>query len=209
MQLILASQSPRRKELLTKLLHDINAPSKFFTTLPVDLDESRNPNEPPLDYVKRMTREKFNAASRLIFTDARFNTNAICTVITADTIVTIENDVLGKPSDIAEATQMLSRLSGKTHDVITAFTVGQLNLQNQSVISIIHNHELTTVTFRQLSAEDIATYCASSEPYDKAGGYGIQGAAGAFVEGISGSLDNVVGLPTQKLQQILTSLTKS
>lgn len=209
MLLILASQSPRRKDLLVKLLHDINAPSKAFTTLAVDLDESRKLDEPPLDYVKRMAREKFECGIQLIFNNKQFQNEATCMVITADTIVTLDNDVLGKPSSPDEATQMLKRLSGRTHDVITAFTVGKLNLRAQSIMSIIHDHVLTTVTFRTLSNDEIAEYCASNEPYDKAGGYGIQGFAGAFVDGISGSLNNVVGLPTEKLQHVLTSLTES
>lgn len=209
MKLILASQSPRRKELLTKLLHDINAPTKTFSTLPVDLDETRKPNEAPLDYVKRMTQEKFQSAAQLIRADARFQNETRCVVLTADTIVTLENDVLGKPANLAEATQMLTRLSGKTHNVITAFTVGQINLKTHAVVSVTHDHDVTIVTFRTLSKDDIAQYCASNEPYDKAGGYGIQGLAGAFVEGISGSLNNVVGLPTERLQQLLTNLTDS
>lgn len=182
MNVILASQSPRRKELLGLL----NIP---FTVLVADIDEVMDPGKAPYDEVARVSRLKANAISR----------GPEDIVIAADTIVVCDGKVLGKPADEADARRMLTRLSGRAHQVMTGMTV----LQGDKSISCT---EVTDVYFRQLTPKQIASYVASGDPMDKAGSYGIQSGAAPFVEKIHGDYYNVVGLPVCRLSKLLEDI---
>lgn len=179
MQLILASQSPRRKELLG-LFH---IP---FTVRVADIDETMDGTKSPYDEVARVSRLKALAIPR----------EEGDVVIAADTIVVCQGRVLGKPHTEAEAVQMLSLLSGRDHQVMTGMTV-LAGGRAQTVT------EVTDIHFRPLSQKEIAAYVASGEPMDKAGAYGIQGGAALFCEKMVGDYYNVMGLPVCRLWQIL------
>ena len=182
MQLILASQSPRRKELLG-LFH---IP---FTVRVADIDETMDPALPPYDEVARVSRLKAEAVPR----------EEDDIVIAADTIVVCDCQVLGKPKDEADARRMLQLLSGRDHQVMTGMTVLQGNRQFVCT-------ETTDIHFRQLSDREIDRYIATKEPMDKAGSYGIQGGAALFAEKLVGDYYNVMGLPVCRLSQILKEL---
>ena len=182
MQIILASKSPRRKELMG-LFH------LPFTVKVADADETMDPKGNPADEVAKVSCRKANAISR----------NADDVIIAADTIVVCDGQILGKPADKDDAFRMLSMLSGKTHQVMTGLTV----LRGETCVTCT---EITDVTFRALSDAEIRRYIATGEPMDKAGSYGIQGGASLFVEGIRGDYFNVVGLPVCLLQKILAKL---
>ena len=179
MQLILASQSPRRKELLG-LFH---IP---FTVRIADIDETMDDSKAPFDEVARVSRLKALAVSR----------EESDVVIAADTIVVCEGKVLGKPRTEAAAVQMLSLLSGRDHQVMTGMTV----IAGDQIRTVT---EVTDIHFRHLSQKEIAAYVASGEPMDKAGAYGIQGGAALFCEKMVGDYYNVMGLPVCRLWQIL------
>lgn len=183
MTLYLASTSPRRRELLAQA--DIK-----FSTLDVEIDETQRPNELPSAYVERLAKEKAEAG----FQSVQAEEGAV--VLAADTIVVLEDDVLGKPSDQQQAQKMLQALSGRSHVVMTAFAIKtdqQIRVQRVN----------TTVFFRPISSKEIEWYWHSGEQQDKAGGYGIQGKGGIFVTAISGSYSAVVGLP---LAEVITAL---
>ncbi len=182
MQLILASQSPRRKELLG--LFQIP-----FIVRAADIDETMDSTKDPYDEVARVSRAKAEATER----------GADDVVIAADTIVVCCGTVLGKPHSKEEAVQMLSLLSGRDHQVMTGMTV----LRGDTVKTVT---EVTDIHFRPLSQKEIARYVASGEPMDKAGAYGIQGGAAKFVSGIRGDYFNVVGLPVCRLSEVLSEL---
>lgn len=182
MNLILASQSPRRRELLGLLRMP-------FTVCVPAVDETMDPAAPAQDEVARVSRQKALATPRAE-TD---------TVIAADTIVVCDGQVLGKPADADAARRMLRLLSGRTHQVMTGVTV----LRGAVCLSCT---EITDVHFRALSDREIEDYIRTNEPMDKAGAYGIQGGASLFVTGISGDYFNVVGLPVCRLGQMLRSL---
>ena len=182
MQLILASQSPRRKELLG-LFH---IP---FTVRVADIDEAMDPSASPYDEVARVSLLKAQAVSR----------EEDDIVIAADTIVVGDGQVLGKPRDEADARRMLQLLSGRDHQVMTGMTV--LQGSRQVVCT-----EVTDIHFRQLSDREIDRYIATKEPMDKAGSYGIQGGAALFAEKLTGDYYNVMGLPVCRLSQILKDL---
>lgn len=179
MNVILASQSPRRRELMSLL----RIP---FTVRVADIDETMEPSMPPCDEVARVSRLKARAVAH----------NADDIVIAADTIVVCSGQVLGKPRDEADAYRMLTMLSGRDHQVMTGLTV----LQGQKEVSCT---EVTDIHFRPLTEKEILAYIATGEPMDKAGAYGIQGGAALFAEKISGDYFNVVGLPVCRLGQIL------
>lgn len=180
MAVILASQSPRRKELLGLM----GIP---FTVRAADIDEHMDPGKPVAEEVARLSREKALAVPR----------QEQDTVIAADTVVVLDGCVLGKPKDPEEAIWMLTRLSGNTHQVMTGLTV----LQGQKLTS---HTEITLVRFRTLTQAEIEAYVATGAPMDKAGAYGIQSdAAATFVERLEGDYYNVVGLPICRLHQIL------
>ena len=182
MQLILASASPRRKELLG--LFKIP-----FTIRVADIDETMDNTKSPFDEVARVSRLKALAVER----------QEKDIVIAADTIVVCEDRVLGKPKDAAEAVEMLSALSGRDHQVMTGCTV----LRGETVQTFT---EVTDLHFRELSRKEIENYVASGEPMDKAGAYGIQGGAALFCERMVGDYYNVMGLPVCRLGQVLKEI---
>ena len=182
--LILASQSPRRIELMREAGFDVNV-------IPADIDETPIPDESPFALVERLAASKAQAVA-----EAYAQTGEI--VLAADTIVTVDGEALGKPADDADARAMLRRLSGRTHQVATGVCLlraaGDDAPAVQDVFSVV-----TDVTFYDLTDEEIEAYVASGEPADKAGAYGIQGAGGRMlVRGIDGDFYNVVGLPIAK-----------
>ena len=179
MKLILASQSPRRRELLGLLgiPFEIRVPNA---------DETMDPTGEPAQQVALVSRRKAEATPR--------EEDAV--VIAADTIVVCDGKILGKPKDPEDAARMLRLLSGRTHQVMTGLTV----LYQDKVCS---HTEVTQVTFRELSDSEILGYVRSGEPMDKAGAYGIQGGAALFAQGICGDYYNVVGLPVCRLVQVL------
>lgn len=185
MDLILASASPRRRELLNQ----IGVPHRCE---PADIDESQRQNEKPGDYVLRMAMEKAAVVA------ARHGGQNVA-VLAADTSVVIDEDVLGKPGDRFEGLGMLARLSGRSHSVLTGICLQ--TAQGQSLCELVE----TRVSFVQLTREQCEAYLATDEPWDKAGGYGIQGLAGAFVSSIEGSYSNVVGLPLAQTWQLLSA----
>ena len=182
MKVILASASPRRKEILqnTKLNFDIQKS---------DIEEVILENESPEDMVVRLAYEKaFDVAKR--------NTDRL--VIGADTIVALDNEVLGKPKDQNEAYQMIKRLSNKTHKVITGISL--INLKENKIIK---DYVVSFVTFKDLSEDSIKDYINTNESLDKAGAYGIQGYGALLVKNIQGDYFNIVGLPISKLSDLL------
>ena len=182
MHLILASKSPRRKELL-ELFH---IP---FVIRAADIDETMNPAASPETEVARVSRAKAEATPR--------QTDDL--VIAADTIVVCDGQVLGKPHSPEQAVQMLTLLSGRSHQVMTGLTV----LRGQQVLSCT---QITDIYFRPLSQQEIQRYVATGEPMDKAGAYGIQGGAALFAQHMVGDYYNVMGLPVCKLGQMLRQL---
>jgi septum formation protein len=180
MRLVLASGSPRRRELLS-------AAGFTFDVRSVDVDERREDGEPAAAYVERLARAKAQAAA------GRDPDRA---VIGADTVVVVDDDVLGKPRDGSDATRMLRLLSGRAHDVLTGVAVVWRGRTTSHV-------ERTTVWFAPLSEGDIAWYVGSGEPMDKAGAYAIQSLASRFIPRIEGSYSNVVGLPVASVVELL------
>jgi septum formation protein len=181
--IILASGSPRRKNLLKQM-------NLTFKVLKVDADESFRKDEKPVHLVKRLSRCKLEKA---------IETNAKGIFITADTIVVLKGKVIGKPRDTKDAEKILKTLSGKIHIVYTGFSV-----YNSFNGKIITDYEKTLVTFRKLTTKEIKEYIAGGSPMDKAGAYGIQDDYGAvFIKKINGCYYNVVGLPLTKLYQSL------
>lgn len=182
--LILASQSPRRAELLTQI-------GVKFIQESFDIDETPRPKEQPVAYVSRMALEKSNAAL------GKYNSGQ--TVLSADTIVVNRGQILGKPRDQQHAFAMLKGLSNCTHKVITAVCVANHEQQELRAVE-------TEVTFGSLTDKQIDWYWHTQEPQDKAGGYGIQGLGGQFVEKINGSYSAVVGLPLYETRLLLQKL---
>ncbi|RRZ96747.1 nucleoside triphosphate pyrophosphatase [Erwinia sp. 198] len=180
--LYLASGSPRRRELLTQL-------GLRFARLSTQVEERQQPGEMAEAYVRRLALEKAQAGVAVAEQDLP--------VLGADTIVVLNNEVLEKPADEAAAAAMLAKLSGQTHQVMTA--VALADRQRQLACMVV-----TEVTFRLLSEEDITAYIASGEPMDKAGAYGIQGLGGNFVRKINGSYHAVVGLPLVETAELLS-----
>ncbi|ELY3542228.1 septum formation inhibitor Maf [Cronobacter turicensis] len=180
--LYLASGSPRRQELLGML-------GVTFERLVPGIEEQRALQEAPQDYVTRLARDKARAGVALAARDLP--------VLGADTIVVLDGDVLEKPRDADHAAEMLRRLSGQTHEVMTAVALADKQRVRERLV-------MTRVTFRALTAQDIAAYVESGEPMDKAGAYGIQGLGGCFVRRIEGSYHAVVGLPLVETWELLS-----
>lgn len=183
MKIILASQSPRRKELLERM------GIKDFETISPNVDERAFHGLPPEELVRRLSAEKAAAVAGKVGEDA--------IVIAADTVVALEGAVLGKPADELDAFKMLSALSGVRHQVYTGVTVCRGGEKQTA-------HEVTDVTFRELSEREIEDYISTGEPMDKAGAYGIQGYGALLIQGISGDYYNVMGLPVCRLSGILS-----
>ncbi len=179
--IILASGSPRRRELL----HQVGLE---FAVKVFEIDESCLPQESPRDYVHRLAQAKARAAQRHLSKD--------CIVIAADTTVTIAGQILGKPCDQAEAFTMWRLLSGQTHHVLTAVAIACGERLLSTVVA-------TAVHMLPLSEQQMQAYWESGEPLGKAGGYAIQGRAAAFIPRIEGSYSNVVGLPLAETLQLL------
>ena len=188
--MILASQSPRRIELMREAGYDV-------TVIPADIDETALPGEDPFTLVERLARMK--AA-----TVAAHHGELGETVVAADTIVTLDGEILGKPHDAVDARRMLRELSGRTHQVATGVCVTHAGAAEDTVRSFV---DITDVTFYELTDAQIDAYVESGEPVDKAGAYGIQGARGRMlVRGIDGDFYNVVGLPIARLARVLNAL---
>lgn len=180
--IILASNSPRRRELLSQ----IGIP---FTVIPAHVDENIRQGEAPESYASRLALEKAREVGRRVGDGL---------IIAADTIVVLNDMILGKPSGPEEAEEMLARLSGTMHRVITGLAVVDAPTGRSAVYTA-----MTRVWFRDLSQEDIRAYVSSGEPLDKAGAYGIQERGALFVEKIEGCYFNVVGLPLALLAEVL------
>ncbi len=180
MRLVLASGSPRRRELLALL-------GLPFEVVPADVDESVRPGETPVELVRRLALAKADAI-------ALSDDDAV--VLAADTIVDVAGEILGKPTDADDARRMLRSLSARTHLVHTAVAVRRDGRTVQDVVT-------TAVSMTTMSDAAIEWYLATGEPMDKAGAYAIQGTGGAFVAAIDGSASNVVGLPLATVVELL------
>jgi septum formation protein len=196
--LVLASTSPRRKELLAQI--GFGRPEFSFTQVAPDIDETVQQGEAPRDYVRRLAAEKAQAGLALC---ADMSQPA---VLGSDTIVVLENQILGKPQDVADAKQTLSELSGRTHTVMTAVALTYKAGESDSTLKTSVRLVETQVRFCALSTADIEAYVASKEPMDKAGSYGIQGLGGCFVAAIEGSYSGVVGLPLVETRELLAEV---
>jgi septum formation protein len=179
--IVLASQSPRRSEILRQA----GIP---FVARPANVDETARPSERPDDYVKRVARDKAMAVAA-----------PEDIVLGADTVVVIDGEILGKPADRADAARMLGLLACREHQVLTGICL-------RRGAEIVIDCARTRVWFKPLTRTEIAEYVASGEPMDKAGAYAIQGLASKFIERIEGSYTNVVGLPIELVQQVLRKL---
>jgi septum formation protein len=192
-KIYLASKSPRRRELLRQigvefellLLRDQSPRGP-------EVNEEVRPGEKAEDYVARVAREKAQFAA----TTMMWRRLPARAVLAADTTVVIDGRILGKPADAKEAAEMMKALSGKTHQVMTSVAVRREDDTWQET-------QISSVTFATLSDDMIRAYCATAEPYDKAGGYAIQGMAAVFVENISGSYTGIMGLPLHETAQLL------
>jgi septum formation protein len=169
--LVLASQSPRRRELLERA-------GISFTVRTADIDESVQDGEAPQQYVRRLAARKAMTVPR----------GADECVLAADTTVVLDEEILGKPADAADAVRMLAALAGRSHEVITGICLRYRQ-------DLLIDAAVTRVHFAPMTAAEISAYVASGEPMDKAGAYGIQGLASRYVTGIEGCYFNVVGLP--------------
>ena len=179
----LASQSPRRRDLLRRF-------GLPFGVVDVDVPEHREPGEPAIDYVRRVARDKADAGLLVVVGVPG------ALVLGADTEVVLDGEVFGKPRDDADAAAMLRRLSGRTHEVISSVSLVSVGREMQATV-------VTEVTFDTLDEATIAAYVASGEPHGKAGAYAIQGGAELFVSRLSGSHSAVVGLPLQQTAALL------
>ncbi|HET6397503.1 MAG TPA: Maf family protein [Pseudoxanthomonas sp.] len=183
--LYLASKSPRRAELLDRL-------GATYRVLDVDVPEVRAPGERAVDYVRRVARDKARAGWAQVAGEPGAR------VLGADTEVVLGEDVFGKPADAADAAAMLARLSGRAHTVLSAVAVIDASGEREALST-------TEVRFAALSPAQIAAYVATGEPMGKAGAYGIQGRAEAFVEHLSGSYSGVMGLPLHETARLLAT----
>jgi len=183
--LYLASKSPRRAELLARLGLD-------FGVLDLDIPEHRQPNEPAEEYVRRVAREKAGAGLLTVMSVPH------ALVLGADTEVILGDEVFGKPRDAADAAAMLRRLSGRTHQAVTAVSLVSAGREAQAV-------SVSEVSFAELGEDEIAAYVATGQADGKAGAYGIQGAAERFVRHLSGSYSGVMGLPLFETSRLLKS----
>lgn len=187
--LVLASSSPRRQELLRAI-------GLEFTIVPSDVDESLHPDEKPIDYVERVARDKAMAVVAKLGMGAAGDV----VVLAADTTVDVDGEVLAKPEDDADARRMLRLLSGRTHQVHTGVVAWRISGLRTATVT-------TDVTFVDLDETTIDWYLSTGEHRDKAGGYGMQGAAAALVERVDGSPTNVIGLPLAETVAMLHQLS--
>lgn len=185
-RLVLASSSPRRSEILSRLALD-------FEIRPADVDEGTHDGESPVGYATRVATDKASAIA-----------TAHTVTIAADTIVVLDDQILGKPIDATRAAEILTMLSGRCHQVITAVVVTLSPIEGPS--TTVAGTETTQVEFANLSADRIRWYASLDEPLDKAGAYGLQGAGSLFADKIVGSPTNVIGLPIQLLDRLFSDL---
>ena len=183
--LYLASQSPRRRELLGQL-------GVTFSILDVDVAEVPYPEETPLDYVRRVARDKAHAGWEALTREAQDD----ALVIASDTEVVLENRVFGKPKDADDAVEMLHALSGRTHEVISAVCMMSAKQEHGDVC-------VSRVRFAELSEADVTAYVATGEPFGKAGAYAIQGLGATLIEHLEGSYSGVMGLPLFETSRLL------
>ena len=183
----LASRSPRRAELLQQI-------GVQFSVLPSDIDESERENENPADYVLRLAKTKAEACMALLVQGNK----EIRPVLAADTTVSIDGRILGKPRDEEDARAMLQLMSGRRHEVLTALAIASAQGMEASL-------SITQVEMAVLAQDEIEAYICSGEPFDKAGAYGIQGLASTFIKRIEGSYSGVMGLPIYETVQLLKS----
>ena len=183
--LVLASASPRRRELLALL-------GRPFTVRVADVVETPLPGESATARVERLAAAQATLVAEQLRSDH--------VVVGADTVVVLDGEILGKPVDARDAEAMLRRLQGRAHEVLTGVAVAQVDGADVVVSGFV---DTTEVVFAPMSAADIAGYVSTGEPLDKAGAYGIQGLGGRWVERISGSYHNVVGLPLARLAPLL------
>ncbi len=187
-QLVLASQSPRRKELLEKAGFD-------FHTLTIEVSEILEKNLTLEDSLMALACKKAKA----LLDSGKLAKFKSFLVLSGDTVVVLDNQVLGKPENTVQAVEFLGRLSGKTHRVITAVSL----VASENLAHFVTGYCTTKVIFRELSKSEIVDYVATGEPMDKAGAYAIQGIAKKFVVSIDGPLDNVVGLPIELVKELM------
>ncbi|MBM4346117.1 MAG: septum formation protein Maf [Deltaproteobacteria bacterium] len=211
--LALASGSPRRKELLERLGFAVRV-------MPSEVDEAQWPGELPEDYVKRLARAKVLAAVRRIEATlyasdsearrqfahgpailASRGDDGLRWVLGADTVVVLDDVIFGKPQDAQEAREMLSRLSGREHLVITAFCLYDLRRSREGIEAV-----RTVVRFKPLSRGEVDAYVSAGESMDKAGGYAVQGVGSYLVEALHGSYTNVVGLPLCQVVEMMEAM---
>jgi septum formation protein len=192
-KIYLASKSPRRRELLRQVGVEFELLSlRTDAARGPDVSEHELPGEDPLDYVARVARDKGAFAWKIL----ALRRMPLRPVLSADTTVTIDGQILGKPANADEAAAMLERLSGRTHQVLTSVALHHTDLTEQVT-------QVSNVRFAKLSPATIKAYCATPEPYDKAGAYGIQGLAALFIEHIEGSHSGIMGLPVFETAQLL------
>ena len=193
--IVLASASPRRRQLLEDA-------GLRFRVHAVDADETLDDNllEEPLEAVKKLAERKAKAAVEELVDDEYDGTMV---VIGSDTMVVLRGEIFGKPVDVADAERMLRALSGCGHDVNTAVSVWVVHAPKGQDVGLFYRTfvDTTYMYFKDLTDEQVADYIASGDPFDKAGAYGIQSGAGAFVDHIEGSLDTVIGFPVERLQK--------
>lgn len=185
-EFVLASESPRRKSLLEEA-------GFLITVFPVKVSESLEKNLTVQGQIQAISKRKFNAA-RVAWNRTK---DQEALLLTADTMVVLDGQALGKPEDSSEAIRVLQSLSGRGHQVMTALTMGL-----SSSDDFFENLVTTQVIFRPITRQEIEDYVATGEPLDKAGSYGIQGGGGKFVEKFVGAYDNVVGLPVQTVVEM-------
>jgi septum formation protein len=186
-KIYLASKSPRRRELLSQI-------GVEFSVLPVDIDESRVIDEPPIDYVKRVAIAKAQAGWDSLDREEKLP------VLGSDTSVVLGDSILGKPENGADARNMLLQLSGREHEVMTAVAI-------VSGSQILCELSMSMVSFATLTDAEIEWYVSTKEGVDKAGGYAVQGLAALFIEQIKGSYSGIMGLPIRETALLLTKLS--
>ncbi|RJG06952.1 septum formation inhibitor Maf [Noviherbaspirillum cavernae] len=192
-KIYLASKSPRRRELLRQIGVEFELLLlRDHTARGPDVNEDVHPGEKAEDYVARVAKEKAEYAANVML----WRRLPVRVVLAADTTVVVDGRILGKPADAAEAAEMLKALSGRTHQVLTSIAARQNDTTWQHT-------QISDVTLSTLTDAMIRAYCATTEPYDKAGAYGIQGMAAVFVEKIVGSYTGIMGLPLHETAQLL------
>lgn len=186
-ELILASQSPRRKQILSERGYE-------FRTFPIEVSEIPNKNLNLNDQISDMAKQKAQAAAAKL----KSLKSQEVLILSADTVVLFDGKILGKPKNQREAILTLGQLSGRKHHVVTGFCLWDLGSER-----FILSHVVSNVEFRLLGAKEIQDYVATGEPMDKAGSYGIQGKAQKFVKQYSGSYNNIVGLPIEEIEKVM------